>query len=93
MAQVAIGWDGKCAEHRNMPSLAKRTPSTIQATNHNRGDRKAFAQILKIHCAAGHWYYAIDLDELIDDPFSEDEEADIYGDEGFPLPPDNGEFE
>lgn len=89
---VTIGWDGKCAEHRSMPSLGRRT-QTVAVFEHKDCGRTLLGNVLQIHCAAGHQYYAIDLDEIIHDPFSEDEEADIWGDEGFPLPPDGEELE
>ena len=84
---VVIGWDGTCADHKGMPTLARRTEATLLVQHADCG-RGMFGGVLRIHCATGHQYYALDLDELIHDPFSEDEEADIWGDEGFPLPPD-----
>lgn len=74
---VVIGWNGRCVQD-NFPSVAKRTDVDIIVKD-DWGNRM-LVNIIQVHCATGHRYYAIDHDDMIDDPFSEDEEPD----EGFP---------
>lgn len=91
--EITLGWDGKCAEHRTSPSLARRRLDLAPVVGaHNECGRAVLLPLIEVHCARGHKYLAAETDEYVHDPFSEDEEAEIWGDEGFPLPPDREEF-
>lgn len=87
MNEVHIGWDGRCKDHLNLPTIARPADplGTMRvfsaAMNHAKCGRTLFARVLQIHCAAGHQYLAIDTDEVIHDPFTEREDLEIITDE------------
>ena len=85
---VHIGWDGKCRIHPTTPSLARpATPVSGKifsaSMTHARCGRTMFARVLEVHCARGHTYKAIDTDEVIHDPFTEEEELHAIEDENW----------
>jgi len=49
-----------------------------------------FARVLMIHCATGHQYLAIDTDEIIHDPFTEEEEINAAKDEHWKIMNEEG---
>jgi hypothetical protein len=79
-----------CIFHPAMPALRRRTERIFPVVD-SRAGRRSAARLVKIMCATGHMYYAIDPDEFVDDPFSEDEESSVFADEGFPIPPEFGD--
>jgi hypothetical protein len=80
---LIVGWDGKCAEHRTTPSIARPTGRDVQVSLNKNGIlSKGFVRIVEIHCATGHTYEAIDVDDdLIRDPFNSYETAVIEAEE------------
>lgn len=90
MSEIAIGWNGKCKDHPTTPSLARPAPPvegkiySAQMT-HARCGRVMFARVLEIYCARGHHYLAIDTDEIIHDPFTEEEDDATIVDEGWKI--------
>jgi hypothetical protein len=83
MANPVIGWDGMCAEHRTTPSICRPTGRDVRVDLTKNGvESKAFCRVLEIHCAAGHHYEAIDIDDdLIRDPYNSYETAKIEAEE------------
>ena len=84
-SEVHIGWDGKCKDHPTTPSLARPAPPVegkvfSASLTHARCGRTMFARVLEVHCARGHQYLAIDTDEVIHDPFTEDEDRNTITD-------------
>jgi len=86
VSDVTIGWNGKCKDHPTFPSLARPAPPVegrvfSAGLVHARCGRTMFARVLEIHCAKGHTYLAVDVDEMIHDPFAEEEEDAVIVDE------------
>ncbi len=87
---IHIGWDGKCKDHPTQPALARpaepvegRVFSAMLV--HAHCGRTMFARVLEIHCATGHQYRAIDVNEIIHDPFTEQEEGEAIMDESWKI--------
>jgi hypothetical protein len=79
VADVIVGWDGKCAQHRTTPSIARPTGRDVRCDVTRGGlTKKAFCRVVLIHCAAGHEYECIDVDDdMIEDPFTMAETSSI----------------
>jgi hypothetical protein len=72
---VRLGYDGKCAVHRTMNTIFRRTEHDLQTIRSPQDTQLHFVNLIEVHCAAGHQYYAIDLDQMIPDPFTPEETA------------------
>lgn len=77
---VRIGYNGKCAVHKTMPTIFRRTSNDMVFRLESE-EFARFANIIKVHCAAGHVYLAVDLDEAIPDPFDAEATASILAEE------------
>lgn len=77
---IEYGFNGNCAEHKTHPAIARATESTADITLIGKPEH-LFGRVLMIHCAAGHQYYAVKQDDLIEDPFTEEETVRIYKEE------------
>ena len=82
MTAPVVGWDGKCAEHRTTPSIARPTGRDAKLDVTKSGVRTvSFCPIVVIHCAAGHEYEAVDIDDdMINDPFTPAETSSVLRD-------------
>lgn len=74
---IRLGYDGKCAIHRTTPTVFRRTNNDLVVKLESDMGLARFVNLIVVHCAAGHQYYAIDLDQMIPDPFSEEETVSI----------------
>lgn len=96
MSDVHIGWDGTCKEHPGTPTIARPAPPVegkifSAMMVHAKCGRSMFARVLSIHCAMGHQYLAIDTDEIIHDPFPEEEELNAVMDESWKIMQQGGD--
>jgi hypothetical protein len=78
---VRLGYDGKCAIHRTTPTIFRRTPKDLNVELKDAPEITRFVNLIEVHCAAGHKYFAIDLDQVIPDPFAPEETETIIVEE------------
>lgn len=78
---VRIGYDGKCGIHRTFPTIFRRTNQDMIFRLPDDQEHTRVVNVIKVTCAKGHTYLAIDLDEAIPDPFDEEATTSIIAEE------------
>jgi hypothetical protein len=76
-SEIKLGWDGRCQMHPTQPAVARTTQFTADV-EFVGNPRHSIGRVLEIHCATGHQYLALDRRQLIEDPFSVEEEARMH---------------